>query len=69
MYQKFGAKVSVIQHRYGKAHPKVKEAIDENNVNGVILTSARAAYHRIMKDALGISQGEILTADMVGDIT
>ena len=65
VYRRYGARISVIQYRYGPRHPKVQEAIDESNRIGPILTSARSWYHRIMKEGLGISQSEELTAEMV----
>ena len=50
VYRRFGTKISMAQHRYGKASQEAQDEIDESNRLGVILTTARAAYNRILRE-------------------
>ena len=47
--RQMGARIGMAQYRYGPDHPKVQKAIDEANRVSVMMTTARAAFNRIMR--------------------
>ena len=47
--QRMGSKIGIASHRYGPKSQEVADAIAEANRVSVMLTSARAAYNRILR--------------------
>ena len=50
-YRRHGSRIAMLQFRYGPKATEVQAAIDEGNRIAVILTTARAAFNRIMAES------------------
>ena len=50
IHRRCGARIGMAAYRYGPRSKQVRDAIDEANRVSVMLTSARAAYNRLMQE-------------------